>query len=197
MDRSETSIDTKLLNSYHTFLEHSFNTLSLTMRTFPAVVIANYFVEKAKEGDTELTILKLMKLIYIAHGWHLGYSGKPLIREDVEAWKYGPVIRSVYDAFRRYGASLITERAPTGPSGGPDVETISEGDTHNLPAFLNAIWDAYGSYTGGQLSEMTHKKGTPWDETWNDQSGKTSFGSVIVDGQIREYYEQRTAAGTN
>ncbi len=56
------------------------------MKDFPAIVVANYFVERAREAKQEIGILKLIKLVYLAHGWHLGLYGidRPLIREDVE-----------------------------------------------------------------------------------------------------------------
>ena len=61
------------------------------MKTFPAVVVANYFVDKGKEeGRPVEGVLKLIKLVYIAHGWHLGVNKKPLIREDVEALEVRP-----------------------------------------------------------------------------------------------------------
>ena len=87
------------------------------MKDFPAVVVANYFVEKGKADKKNIDLLKLVKLVYIAHGWHLGLYDeidRPLIREDVEAWKYGPVVRSVYDAFKGVGKRTITQIVTTG-----------------------------------------------------------------------------------
>jgi hypothetical protein len=34
-----------------------------------AAAIANYFIDKALEDDRELTPMKLIKLVYLAHGW--------------------------------------------------------------------------------------------------------------------------------
>ena len=70
-----------------------------------------------KEGLTRgqpVDLLKLVKLVFLAHGWRLGCKGDPLIREQVEAWKYGPIVRSVYDAFKEYGKRRITKTANTG-----------------------------------------------------------------------------------
>ena len=44
--------------------------------------------------------MKLQKLLYFAQGHHLADFGELLFREDIEAWKYGPVVRVVYEADR-------------------------------------------------------------------------------------------------
>ena len=52
--------------------------------------------------------MKLIKLVYIAHGWHLALeNGKSLISEAVMAWKYGHVINSLYQKLKRYGSQDI------------------------------------------------------------------------------------------
>ncbi len=62
--------------------------------------IANIFVQMAQEqGETLLTMMKLLKYIYFAHGWTLGYLNHPLICHNVEAWKYGPVVPEIYHSY--------------------------------------------------------------------------------------------------
>ena len=51
--------------------------------------IANYFLDRAQQGDA-ITQMKVQKLVYFAHWWHLGITKNPLIRYQVEAWSYGP-----------------------------------------------------------------------------------------------------------
>lgn len=38
---------------------------------YQANIIANFFVKKAQEEQIPLTLMKIIKLVYIAHGWHL------------------------------------------------------------------------------------------------------------------------------
>ncbi|MCC7437458.1 MAG: DUF4065 domain-containing protein [Armatimonadetes bacterium] len=59
-------------------------------------IVGNSFLDIALKDGTALTPMKLLKLVYIAHGWHLGIMGKPLISDEVQAWKYGPVIPKLY-----------------------------------------------------------------------------------------------------
>ena len=66
--------------------------------------IANFFLGLAQKEQVELTPLKLQKLLYFAHGWHLvlDSDGDPLLDEDIEAWKYGPVVPSIYHKFKEF-----------------------------------------------------------------------------------------------
>src|SRR3954454_9651864 len=57
--------------------------------------VANYLIKAAPDG---LDALQVMKLTYIAHGFTLGLLGRPLIEDDIEAWKLGPVVRRIYQA---------------------------------------------------------------------------------------------------
>ena len=55
-----------------------------------------------------------MKRVYIAHGFSLAINKESLLDkrfDKVEAWKYGPVIPSVYHSFKQYKADPITEKA--------------------------------------------------------------------------------------
>ena len=161
------------------------------MKDFPAVVVANYFIEKGKADKKNVDLLKLVKLVYIAHGWHLGLYGleRPLIREDVEAWKYGPVVRSVYDTFKRGGKRTISQTATTGMI--EEMRRIEDLASEDTIQFLEKIWKFYREFSGGQLSQLTHKKGTPWYQTWHDEEKQSDFGVVISKEKIKTYYERR------
>jgi uncharacterized phage-associated protein len=78
---------------------------------FPAEAVANEFLELAKKDGEALSPMKLLKLVYFAHGWHLALTGEPLIEEPVQAWQFGPVIPSIYHQFKRFGSGPINEFA--------------------------------------------------------------------------------------
>ncbi len=150
------------------------------------LAIANFFVRKAGETQSDLTPMKLLKLVYIAHGWHLGITSRPLISEDVEAWRYGPVIRSMYKEFKNLGDGQIRES---------DVSNNCPiRELQRLEPFLNSIWDKYGCLSGTQLSTLTHEQETPWDITWNKMGGKSSGRSVIPNELIRDHYRTKVDA---
>ena len=66
----------------------------------PAYRVADYLIYNS--SSVYLTPLHINKLVFFSHGWNLGILETPLINEDVEAWKYGPIIPSIYYAFKKY-----------------------------------------------------------------------------------------------
>ena len=144
-----------------------------------ARIVANRFLELARKKGRSLTPMQLLKLVYIAHGWMLGLTGRPLINQKVEAWQYGPVIRDVYNSTRGYGRNPIT--APiTGMSG----ELMSdEAD------MVGQVFDLYGKMDGISLSNITHMPDTPWANTYRPGS----FGKVIDNSLIASHYRRLAA----
>lgn len=142
-----------------------------------AIAVANYLLQQcAKNGDPAVTPMQLIKLAYIAHGWTMGLTGKPLLDEQVAAWQYGPVIPSIYHAVKHF-KSLPVSQLPTVPVAFSD-------DERNI---MDQVAQKYGRFTGVQLSAMTHQLGTPWDITWK-RSGKNA---VISNDLIETFYKNK------
>jgi uncharacterized phage-associated protein len=53
---------------------------------FDSKAVANEFLKLAEQDGVKLSPMKLLKLVYFAHGWHLALKGEPLLNERVEAW---------------------------------------------------------------------------------------------------------------
>ena len=74
-----------------------------------SITVAKRFIDIAeKDNGNTLTPMQLLKLVYIAHGTMLGKYSMPLINDKVEAWKYGPVIKPLYDAIKTYRNEPVT-----------------------------------------------------------------------------------------
>jgi uncharacterized phage-associated protein len=131
--------------------------------------------------------MKLQKLIYFAHGWHLALRNGPLIDEHIEAWEWGPVVPTVYHEFKRWGRTAIEDKAIRWDG---TQYLLSDHDPLNL---LDRIWYVYGKYTGGQLSAMTHQKGTPWHQILEQSGGRIVRGTDIPDPIIADYFRARLA----
>ena len=146
-------------------------------------LVARQFVDMADPSHPPLTPLKLIKMTFIAHGWHLGLHRESLIDEDVQAWEHGPVFPDLYEATKLYGDSPVvevvkSEREKIRPPRGlkpHEVQVIVE---------LNR---AYGDQTGQDLSEMTHMKDSPWDVTVQRHGGVETC-PVIARDLIRDHY---------
>ena len=157
--------------------------------TYSPATVANYFLSKASKDGRAVTPMQLLKLVYIAHGWHLGYFKEPLINEPVEAWKYGPVIRSLYQQVKKYGGGAVIGPLPTATLWGANTPITGES-----ASLLDSVWDSYASYSGVQLSSMTHQPGTPWYKAYNDLGGKNCDNFPIPNADIRQHYEMKIQA---
>lgn len=146
---------------------------------YPATTIANFFIKKASEEGEQITLMKLSKLVYIAHGWNLSILNKPLVSEPVQAWKFGPVIEGVYQEFKRFGNRPIDMMAIA-----QEIPKNDE-DTLNL---LERVWEVNKRNTAYQLSNWTHIEGSPWDRVY-DKTGRTK-NQIIPNNIIKDYFSQ-------
>jgi uncharacterized phage-associated protein len=141
-----------------------------------AFTVADELLKIAKRRGRSLSPMQLLKLVYIAHGWSLAILGRDLFSDRIEAWKYGPVIPDLYRATKRFGSGSIP------------LELIKEGESNHLPAdiqaFLQDVFDKYGALSGIQLSNLTHRAGSPWSQVY--ETG--IYNGEISDDLIREHY---------
>ncbi|MEQ9867412.1 Panacea domain-containing protein [Pectobacterium aroidearum] len=154
---------------------------------YSAIAVANAFIERAKHyGINDLSPMKLQKLVYFAHAWHLALTGKPLIDEPVCAWRYGPVVPSVYNAFRGYGSGHIpTPAVAYEYSQGvpfPIIPTVNDKESAHL---IDAVMNTYGNQSAIFLSNLTHQTGSAWDVTKDDHRQGQISGCVIPNEVIR------------
>jgi len=171
--------------------------------------IANHFLKVAADQNEPLTPMRIQKLVYFANGWHLALKGDPLIGEQVEAWRFGPVIPSLYHAFRKYGDQPITALAIRPVS---DFRSLGENACHKMApslddipdqaeftkAFLDRIWDTYGGYSAIQLSNETHRAGSPWHTIFTQCEGnipkRTDIPAELMRDYFRSFIRQRATA---
>lgn len=152
--------------------------------SYDARQIANWFITRAAQDGRALSIMSLLKLAYISHGWHLEMRGQPLFENRIEAWQYGPVIPDVYNEFRPQGVNA-TQIAPTFSA--PNDVPTSE--------LLEQIYQIYGKMSPFQLSELTHVPGGPW-ETARKWGG---WYAEIPNDLIHSHYitKRQTAKSSN
>lgn len=163
-----------------------------------AKAVANYFLQRGEAEQIPITPMKLQKLVYYAHGSHLAVLDAPLINEQIECWKYGPVIRSLFHEFKAFGSDPITCRASVNhfEEDGSDpltfraystTPTMDDANGTTLE-ILDEVWSAYSQYSGVRLSNMTHLPGTPWSQVMDEYKGNPLKGTDIPNRIIRDYF---------
>lgn len=139
--------------------------------------VANRFLALADQRGDTLTPMQLLKLVYISHGWMLGLYGRPLIRDEIQAWQYGPVIPRLYNDVRKFRGNPIDCKLPVHP-----------GDELDNPEsnIVDQVYDIYGEMSGPALSRLTHADGSPWALTY--RAGR--FGIEIPNDLIEDHYSR-------
>lgn len=142
--------------------------------------VANYLLELARRSGNPLTPMQLIKLVYIAHGWSLGLYGRPLIKDEVQAWQYGPVIPRLYNRVKAF-----RDQPVEGPLPADDADVLSATEQD----LLQQVFAVYGEMSGPALSRLTHAPGTPWAETYK----RGTFGLRISNDVIEDHYKRLAA----
>lgn len=154
-------------------------------RKLKGVDIAKYILSKIK-----CTQLKLQKLVYICFAEYLCDTGKELFTDTIYAFKYGPVVDTVYKRYKEYGYKPIEEEKEdidTTVSEMPAKSRImfAEYGTEKIISIDNTL-KKYGQLTARQLVELTHKEYTPWTMT---RKGNWIFYSEIKPDIIKKYHK--------
>ena len=158
-----------------------------------AVAVANTFLDLARAANKPLTHIKLQKLVYYAHGWHLAIRDTALVDEGVEAWRWGPVVKPLYHAFKDFEGDEITHKAQSGrySDGEADVSEPVLPEASMEHAVIAKVMEVYGDYTAIQLSNATHADGTPWHTVASKflAQGWLPANLRIPDGVIKEHFK--------
>lgn len=154
-------------------------------RKLKGVDVAKYILSKVK-----CTQLKLQKLVYLCFADYLCDTGKELFTDPIYAFKYGPVVGTVYEKYKKYGYKSIEEEKE-------DIDaTVSEMPAKSRILFaedgtekiisIDSTLKKYGHLTAGQLVDLTHRESTPWTKT---QKVTWPFRSEIKPEVIKEYHK--------
>jgi len=125
-----------------------------------------------------LSNLSLQKMLYIAQMVHLGKVRRPLIRDDFEAWDYGPVLPAVYHKAKIFGSGPVRNVFRTIEG----IEANDDADNWLLRAYNSLI-----QKNPGELISITH-----WDKgAWAKNYEPGVRHIVIPMGDILEEYKAR------
>ncbi|WP_425417534.1 Panacea domain-containing protein [Oricola indica] len=155
---------------------------------FDAREVANLILDRFNPTEFQITNLKINKLLYFAHGFYRARFGKRLIRNHFEAWENGPVVKVIFDAFKKNGAEPITNSAliydylkeshiPAG------FEHIPEEDIE----YIDNVISYYVKFSARELVGLTHRPGTPWTRARNAERGMR-LRDRIPDEWINEFF---------
>lgn len=158
------------------------------MNTRSAAAVANMFLSMGERDGVPISQMKLQKLLFYAHSWHLAIKNEPLFDEDFEAWPWGPVVRDVYNQTRRFGSGPVLDRLSHLERTGTNVldwrfappPPISDRATRD---FLEDVWRSHKDFSAIQLSNSTHADGEPWTivkQRYGSLDGKPTIPNDLI-----------------
>lgn len=126
--------------------------------------------------------MRLQKLVYYSQAWHLTLLDEPLFRDTIQAWRDGPVTRTLWDAH----------------SGQRKVGAWPAGDAGKLAdksaKVVALVCRVYGSLSGDDLSELTHSE-PPWQTARLGVPDSHPSKAVIQHDAMKTFYRTRSIAG--
>lgn len=155
-------------------------------RTLKGTDVAKYILSKVSCPH-----LKLEKLCYLCYADYLCESGKQLFRDRIYAFKYGPVVDSVYKKYKKCGSLEINE----------DNEIIEKQEELRLPSesrilfaedgvkkvfSINETLKKYGDLSASKLVKITHTKDSPWDKAYRKNNYDELLDKIIIENHKNE-----------
>lgn len=134
-------------------------------RRLEGIDVAKYILSKIK-----CTQLKLQKLVYLCFADYLCDTGKKLFTDKIYAFKYGPVVDTVYKKYKEYGYKPIEE----------EVVDIDSKSIQEMPAKSRILFaedgtekilsiektlKKYGNLSAAELVDLTHQQDAPWSKS--------------------------------
>ena len=95
--------------------------------------------------------------------------------EKFEVWNYGPVVRSVNAAFKKYGSICIKDyyREYNGT-----VLKASEDKSPTFKSILTYIWDKYKKIDGIPLANMSRSEKSAWFQAYTRKDAFLSIKDI-------------------
>lgn len=149
------------------------------INTYKADEVAKYFIYISSEKNIDdgivegITPLKMQKLLYFSQAVALSLYDQKLFEEEIEAWKYGPVVSNLYKKYRN-NQNLPIKEIPN------ENEIIIDSETRKL---IEGVWSVFGKYSASKLVDITHNH-KPWKETF-----KENKNLIISTDLIKSYYK--------
>ena len=140
-----------------------------------ARLVADCLLDMACRKGQSLSIVKLLRIIFISHGWTLALLGRPLVQNAIEAWDHGPVITDVYAAYRSQGTYTLRPD-------GRDTSALAMDER----SILDQTLTIYGTMDDAHLSDLVRKSGSPWDLSRQAGGRSAHIPDALIDCCYRE-----------
>ncbi len=134
---------------------------------------------------------KLEKLVYFCYADYICEFKEKLFNEDIYAFKYGPVSKSVYKQYRKKRGFFKEEEDDTQEYSYAKSEMpaksriISSIDGVRKVFSIDKTLEKYGKLNTNELVSLTHKTNSPWYVSGGN-TGKIIKDEIIISNHVYE-----------
>lgn len=134
-------------------------------RVYTVIDVAKYIINYCQENDNPISNLQLQKLLYYVQLLSYRERNCRMFKEEVSAWKHGPVVVKAYEAFKefRWGIFAYEDSFFDGVKESIDLQDVD---------IIKRVCDSKMKLTPWQIVDETHRQ-PPWKETFQ------GYGRVI------------------
>lgn len=129
-----------------------------------ASLVSNNILERSFRDKIPVSPMKLQKIMYFVASEYAKETGEQLFTENFEAWKYGPVLRSIYREFKPFGGFPITAFATQDALG--NTYRAAEALDPELRVAIDTVWTSARDQSAIDLYRLTHTAGSAWSQAW-------------------------------
>lgn len=126
--------------------------------------LSKYILVFLKKRGISCSHLKLQKLAYFCYEKYLISYRKKLFNEKIYAWKYGPVIKILYNNFKQSESLTVDLDSYT-----TRQRIIFSDDGFDKLRIIDEVLEEYGELSADRLVDLSHKEGTAWS-TWDRET---------------------------
>jgi uncharacterized phage-associated protein len=132
---------------------------------YDVFTIEHWFVMRFLQEELLLNPIKLQRLLYLSYGWYYVLEEKPLFKQPIESFKYGPIVRETYRRFKNYGLNFINAGVPTPKLTKQNLYNSYTKVKKRDAEILEKVFQAFKDHKFLTLSAMCHRKSGAWDRT--------------------------------
>jgi len=156
---------------------------------YEARKICNFLLANFDAVEFDLTNLRINKLLFFIHAESLRSRPRGVVRNHFEAWQFGPVIRPVFDTFKIYKDSPIEAPALYLDYASGKKVPVPHDDIASIDVdVIVREFRNYSRFTTGQLVELSHERGGPWDIVYQLHLADATQSPRIPNELIRQHF---------
>ena len=154
---------------------------------YTATAVAKYVINRCNVRNSPITNLKLQKILYYIQGYFFKYLGEAAFDDDIESWRYGPVVPSVYYEYCSYVSSEILVNYDLDD----DVQEMYK--NKNDCKIINRVVDACETFSAIALVNKTHQE-APWKDSYKEGARPAT---IISPESVRNFFEGSNPLGVD